>query len=195
MTTTNAIDARNIAVSSPPVIFLCKGQKLKKKLVDIRENNLIFRVLDNKFAVAIIAMSGLFFQPVVETNWPIVLTFLVLSPIIQWFMTLDFPKYIEVDNVNITFHNTNKRVSRGDTQSSSLGRMVALGKLIEEMPIRDIKKVELLYSDAFKCDRIRLRDGYSWRDFDCKLSAKSRKQFVDYFSASNIAFEDLSKQS
>ena len=149
----------------------------------------------NRDIVGIVAVSGVPFQPMVESIWPAVLALVIIAPIVQWFMMLDFPKYIEVDNVNITFHNTSKKLSRGNTKSLSIGQMAAVGKLIEEMPISEIEKIELLYSDAFKCDRIRLKDGYSWQDFDCKLSPTSRKQFVDYFSASSIAFEDLGKRS
>ncbi|OJJ23168.1 hypothetical protein BKI52_02095 [marine bacterium AO1-C] len=182
------LETQKLEVLATPILFLPKRKKLKKQLVDFREKHRIFEVLANRYVIGIIAVSGVPFQPMVDSIWPAFITLMVISPLLQWFVMIDMPSYFEVDDENILFHNfeaTDPEVIK----SANLTKMAVSKKSIATAPLHQIKKMEIVYSIAFSCYRLRVKTNDWTCDFDYKLSYKTHQKFAQYMRSLDITFD------
>lgn len=175
-------------LEATPVVFLPKRKKLKKALVDFREKYRVFEILANRYVIGIIAVSGVPFQPMVESVWPAVVTLFIIGPLLQWFMMIDMPAYYEIKNEKLHFHNFEQQ-NTVLQNSANVTKMFALPRSVVTASFREIRSLEIVRSRVDNGRRLRVKTKDWTHSFDYHLTGKTHRAFEQYLDEKGVSFD------
>ena len=175
-------------LATAPVVFLPKRKKIKKTLVDFREKYRIFEILANRYVIGIIGVSGVPFQPMVESVWPAVITLFIIAPLLQWFMMINMPAYCEIKDEKLHFHNFEEQ-NIVQQDSVNVTKMFALPRSVITASFREIRSLEIVRSRVDNGRRLRVKTKDWTHSFDYHLSGKTHRAFEQYLNEKGVSFD------